>query len=164
MLGVALMVGSFLFYMTQVLALEQEIMVAQLELDKIKNKPAVLAVQTTPAQTSAHEVSEFYKIFPKGASLPQWLSLIDQSALKQHLVLNRGDYKLSESKQGQLLRYEIVLPVVGKYTQIRQFIADVMQKSPALALSDMQIKRESTTSPTVEARLVLVLFLQASTW
>jgi len=54
--------------------------------------------------------------------------------------------------------------VNGKYTQIRQFIADILQKLPALALSDLQIKRENSLSPTVEARMVFVLFLQGDSW
>ncbi|PPD18607.1 MAG: hypothetical protein CTY27_01280, partial [Methylotenera sp.] len=78
---------------------------------------------------------------------------------------NRGDYKLTQIKQlqtsqGALARYEIVLPVTGQYTQIRQFIAQVLHQLPALALSDMQLKRENAQSPLVEAQLIFVLMLK----
>jgi Tfp pilus assembly protein PilO len=109
-------------------------------------------------------MDEFYKRFPTGASLPKWLNLIDQIAIKQHLVLNRADYKFSQTKQGQLLRYEIVLPLLGKYPEVHQFVVKVLQEIPALALSDLQIKRENSLSPAVEARLVFVLFLKGDTW
>ena len=86
-------------------------------------------------------------------------------------MLNRGDYKLTQikptpanSNPGQLSRYEIVLPVTGQYCQIRQFITQVLYQTPALALSEMQIKRENTLRPTVEARLVFVLMLQGGQW
>ena len=62
------------------------------------------------------------------------------------------------------MRYEIVLPLVGKYTQVHQFIQHVLQEIPALALSDLQIKRENSLSPTVEANLVFVLFLKGDSW
>ena len=163
-LGIAIVMGSLLFYMVQVKVLEQEISMIQLELHQARIKPMEFKTETAPVQTSAQEVSDFYKSFSNGASLPKWLSLIEQSALKQHLTLNHGDYKLSQTKQGQLLRYEIILPVVGKYTQVRQFIGEVLKNLPVLALIDVQIKRENSLSPTVEARLVFVLYLQAGTW
>lgn len=170
LLGIAIIVASSTFYITNIVKAEQQLNLAQYELDHTqKNETKVVVQPVVPqpvvsAQTTAQEISKFYKIFPAGASLPKWLNLIDETALKQHLILNRGDYKLTQTKQGQLSRYEIELPVIGKYTQIRQFIADVLQKLPALALSDLQIKRENSLSPTVEARLVFVLFLQGDSW
>jgi hypothetical protein len=78
--------------------------------------------------------------------------------------LNRGDYKLTQIKKAEFSRYHIVFPVVGKYTQIRQFIAVVLAALPALGLSDVQITRENSLSPTVEARLEFVLYLQSASW
>jgi Tfp pilus assembly protein PilO len=98
--------------------------------------------------------------------LHDWLGLIDKSAFKHGLRLNRGDYKFTQIKQGQIAgnqyasRYEIVLPVTGQYVQIRQFIANVLQSQPALALSSVKIQRDNTLATNVEARLVFVLFLQ----
>jgi hypothetical protein len=53
---------------------------------------------------------------------------------------------------------------MGKYPEVHQFVVKVLQEIPALALSDLQIKRENSLSPTVEARLVFVLFLKGDTW
>ncbi|MDO9050404.1 MAG: hypothetical protein Q7U70_02810 [Methylotenera sp.] len=165
LLGVTAIVGSLLFYMTEVATMERELNLTLTELEFKKDTKAVLAEpKITPAQTTEQELIDFYQMFPVGASLPTWLSLINEVAQKQHLTLNRGDYKLSQTKQGQLLRYEIVLPVVGKYAEIRQLIVELLHKLPALAVSELQIKRENSLSPTVEARLVFVLFLQGDTW
>jgi Tfp pilus assembly protein PilO len=165
LIGIAIIVACFMFYLAKIETLDQEIKAAQSELDYTKKESTVLVTaQVAPIQTSTQEINEFYRRFPAGASLPKWLSLIDGIAIKQHLILNRGDYKLSQTKQGQLLRYEIVLPLVGKYTQVRQFIALALLKLPALALSDLQIRRENSLSPTVEARLVFVLFLKGDSW
>jgi hypothetical protein len=165
LLGLAIALVSLAFYLTKVAKIDREIQLAQSQLE---HRPIQLEEptekQTHSTQTSAAEVMFFYKIFPAGDSLPKWLSMIEISALKQHLVLNRGDYKLTQTKQGQISSYEIVLPVSGKYIEIRQFIAEVLQKLPALALSDLQIKRENSLSPTVEARLVFQLFLQGDSW
>lgn len=165
LIGFVITIGSLLFYFAKIEKLDRQIRVAQYEVDHIKeNSTKLIHSEVLPAQTSTQEINEFYKRFPAGASLPILLNLIDDVAIKQHLILNRGDYKLSQTKQGQLSRYEIVLPLNGKYTQVRQFIAEVLQKLPALALSDLQIKRENSLSPAVEARLVFVLFLQGDSW
>lgn len=173
LLGVVIILASSIFYVVNFLPTSERLLQAQNELlNKLEdtkkngreNSQKQTPAQAAPAQTSAQEIAEFYKQFPAGASLPIWLRLINTTALKQHLVLNRGDYKLTQAKQGQLQRYEIVLPVSGSYVQIRQFIADVLQQLPALALSDLQLKRDNVMSPTVEARLVFVLFLQSDSW
>jgi Tfp pilus assembly protein PilO len=172
-LGLAILLASSIFYFANVLPSNQQLLQAQnalqikleqTENDSNENAQNKAPVQVMPAQSSADEIAEFYKIFPSGASLPKWLLFIDTTALKQRLILNRADYKLTQSKQGQLLRYEIVLPVSGSYVQIRHFIADALQQLPALALSDLQIKRENIMSPTVDARLVFVLFVQGDSW
>lgn len=173
LLGSIIILASSIFYFFNFVPTSKQLLQAQNQLqnkleDTKKNGRETslkeIPAQVAPAQTSAQEIAEFYKRFPAGATLPKWLRLIDTTALKRQLVLNRGDYKLTQSKQGQLQRYEIVLPVSGNYIQIRQFIADVLQQLPALALSDLQMKRDNVMSPTVEARLVFVLFLQGDAW
>ena len=165
LVGAGIVLGSVIFYMVKIDTLEQQIKSAQYELSHTKkNATKIARPQVLPLQTTIQDLSEFYKRFPAGASLPKWLNLIDEIAIKQHLILNRGDYKFSQTKQGQLLRYEIVIPVMGKYTQVHQFVADVLHALPALALTDLQIKRENSLSPTVEARLVFVLFLKGDAW
>lgn len=141
---------------------------------KPQDYPAQLAKNIPPAETSEQDIQRFYAQFPNGESLPKWLRLIDENAVKQHLVLNRGDYKLTQIKSQKptpaqstkhpLSRYEIVLPVTGQYTQIRQFIAQVLYDLPALALSELHIKRENAQSPNVEARLIFVLLLKGESW
>jgi Tfp pilus assembly protein PilO len=165
LLGVFMIGSSVVFYFTTVVTLDQQITTAQYQLDHASHQTTkAFNVSEHQTKTSVFDEAMFYKMFPSGSSLPKWLHSIDSIAIKQHLMLNHGDYRLSQTKQGQLLRYEIVLPVVGKYTQIRQFIAEALVELPALALSDMHIKRENTLSPTVEARLTFVLFLKGEVW
>lgn len=181
-LGLAIALCCCLFYTINIIPVQQQKSDAQLKLLGLKNHPEkpVLSEESAEnvslTQSTAEDIQHFYAQFPNGESLPKWLRLIDGNAAKQHLILNRGDYKLTqikpkkldaaseESSPNALSRYEIVLPVTGQYSQIRQFIAQVLHDLPALALSDMHIKRESAQSPTVEARLVFVLLLKGESW
>ena len=179
--GLAITLGCGLFYVSKITPIHDQILEHNLslqlaKLSKAEQKNSPIPINNVPQQITNDDITKFYARFPDGASLPKWLSLINETAVKQGLLLNRGDYKLTQIKStqsnsksinanpGQLSRYEIVLPVTGQYRQIRQFIAQVLYQMPALALSEMQIKRENTLVPRVEARLVFVLMLQGDHW
>lgn len=165
LLGLALGIFSLLIYLTKMMDVDKELNLALAQYNQLQaNKPVPAQTIAAPAVTTEQEVIDFYHSFPTGASLSKLLGQIDDSAVKQRLVLNRGDYKLIQTKEGKLTRYEIVLPVIGKYSQIRQFLVDILYKIPTIAVTDMQIKRESSTSPMVEARVVFVLFMQSDQW
>ena len=176
MLGLAIILGCGLFYASKIMPISMQILqnnesIQQAKLSNNEQISLPMPDNNAPQQITNDDITKFYARFPNGASLPKWLSLINETALKQGLLLNRGDYKLTQikaspinSKSGQLSRYEIVLPVTGQYSQIRQFVAQVLYQMPALALSEMQIKRENTLAPTVDARLVFVLMLQGNHW
>ncbi len=176
LLGLAIALGCGLFYAGKITPINDKILqhnesIQQVKLNNAEQKNLSIPINNVPQQITNDDITKFYARFPNGASLPKWLSLLNETAVKQGLLLNRGDYKLTQIKStqikanpGQLSRYEIVLPVTGRYSQIRQFIAQVLYQMPALALSEMQIKRENTLRPTVEARLVFVLMLQGDHW
>ena len=176
LLGLAILLGCGLFYASKIMPIYNQILQnnENLQLVKLSNNEQnklSIPINNAPQQVTKDDITKFYARFPNGDSLPKRLSLINDTAAKQGLLLNRGDYKLTQikaspinSKSGQLSRYEIVLPVNGQYSQIRQFIAQVLYELPALALSEMQIKRENTLAPTVDARLVFVLMLQGNHW
>ncbi len=184
LLGLAFIFGCVMFYTSEITPIKEKILqhnesIQQVKLNNNKQKNLSKPINNVPQQTTNDDIAKFYARFPNGASLPKWLNLINATAVNQGLLLNRGDYKLTQIKSGsnqfakntysvskpsQLSSYEIVLPVTGQYSQIRQFIAEVLYQMPALALTEMQIKRENTLKPTVDARLVFVLMLQGNHW
>lgn len=165
MLGLVLLVVTGLFYQGLVLPSQQSLMQKSQDLLEQKRlaatKPVVIA---KPQQTEAELVSRFYAQFPKGTTLPDWLKVIDKAAHDEKLALDLGDYKLTTEKKGRVTRYEIQLPVVGDYAQIRRFIASVLKKIPVAALSDITLKRETSEAPKLEANVEFVLFLKGDTW
>jgi Tfp pilus assembly protein PilO len=171
LVGIFILLLCGLLFITNILPEKLEISESKINLAQAQVKTVIreqgVEISDQPdssINTTTQDVMEFYQLFPAGATLPMQIELIEKMALKQKIALNRGDYKLTKAKQGQLMRYEIIFPLEGSYTQIRQFIVAVLQKIPALALSDMQIKRENVATPTVQARLVFTLFLQGDSW
>jgi len=169
-LGIVLLVSSFVFYTTKSAALNQLTEQAKAQSINRQAQAAVVApIETKPiVQNNAQDIAAFYERFPTTRALPDILSAINHIATKQNLVLNSGDYKLNKIKQNKqsnsqaLTQYEMVLPVKGAYINIRTFIVEVLKQEPALALLDVQIKRESTLIPTVDARLTFALFVKSA--
>jgi Tfp pilus assembly protein PilO len=165
--GLAILMGCGLFYVLMTLPIKAQINIAQQKLDTIQSsKIESDNMPETPANDISQDIAAINKMLPEVKTLHNSLGLIDKLAFKQGLRLNRGDYKFTQIKHGKVTskehasRYEIVLPVTGQYIQIRQFIANVLQSQPALALSSVKIQRENSLASNVEARLVFVLFLQ----
>jgi Tfp pilus assembly protein PilO len=164
-LGLALLILSALAYRLLVLPGQASVVEKRQELlvqkQVLANKPAQ---EEKPQQTEAELVAHFYEQFPKGSTLPDWLKRIDKAAHDEKLALDIGDYKLTSEKKGRVTRYEIQLPVVGQYAQIRRFIASVLKQIPVAALSDISLKRETSEATSVEANVEFVLFLKGDAW
>jgi Tfp pilus assembly protein PilO len=170
-LGSALLLACSLVYLSKLIPLNQQISDAKNTLENAPENTSiiqkmVLNTKPLPVKNAGDDIAAFKQMLPEAASLHEWLTMIDKTASKQKLTLKRGDYKYNKVGQSQisngfyLSQYEIVLPVTGQYAQIRQFIAQVLQLQPALALSDLKITRENSLAINVEARLAFVLYLQ----
>ena len=168
LIGLGLIILSFFFYTTETPKIDALIKETQATKDKFLanfNSKHDDIVESTP-QTNLEELNRFYRIFPKAVDLPQALVTIYQVANQQKLALNSGDYKFNKikdsntSNEKKLTKYEIVFPIKGQYLQIQSFISKVLQKLPALALVDIQIRRENSMNQNVDARLVFVIFVK----
>jgi hypothetical protein len=63
----------------------------------------------------------------------------------------------AQKPSGRIERYEIVLPVSGTYSQVRDFLGRALAEVPALSLDQVTLKRESRNQPEVHAELRLTL-------
>lgn len=145
----------------QISALEADIANKQ-----ISSSETTAVAEPVVQQDSSQTLSEFYQTFPTALSIPDTLSQLNALAAKQQLLLNSGDYKLNKvpaknNTGGKVLtQYEMVLPVEGSYSRVRMFIASILSSLPSVAIADIQIERESTLSPSVDARLVLIFYVR----
>lgn len=101
----------------------------------------------------------FYDFFPRVDSSPFWIRELVRIAKKQGVELTSSEYRLINEKDARMARYEMVLPVRGKYSQIRAFIADALEAVPAMAISAIAMKRESTAMDKLEVRLEINLYM-----
>lgn len=82
-----------------------------------------------------------------------------EAAENAGLALDRGEYRLTEVKEAGLRRYQLSLPVMGRYPDIRAFVTEALNTDPALALGAISLRRDSIETAELEAQLSFTLFL-----
>jgi hypothetical protein len=105
------------------------------------------------------QLANFYGAFPTLAAAPDLLATIYQAAERRGLSLLHGEYRVKRERSGGLLHYQVTLPVQGSYTQVRDFLAEVLQQIPFAALDHVSFEREAIGQAQVEARIGLTLYL-----
>lgn len=162
-IGMGLLVVTVIYFFSAVLPQDSA-------LQKLKERAETLQVQANAKQTSGdadtgkkmssdQALQVFYDFFPSIDSSPFWIRELVRLAKKQKVELSSSEYRLVNEKDARLARYEMILPVKGRYPEIRAFIADALEAVPAMAISAIAIKRESVSSDRLEMRLEINLYL-----
>lgn len=99
--------------------------------------------------------------FPTTESVNKTWEELAKLAEKSGLTIDHARYESSLEKHAGLLRYQLNMPVKATYPQIRDFLAEVIQSTPNVALEQLSFRRESVDSPLVEANIDLALYSRA---
>lgn len=159
--GLALLALAAILQVVMVLPRERELESLQVQADSLQAKLAAgQSLARRPPEGSAEQLATFYAFFPKPESAPQWLGKIHAAARANGIVLRTGEYRLERRADQKLARYQVTLPVVGSYAQVRAFIAGVLAEVPAAAIDEIQMRRDNVASTTLEVRIRLSLYLR----
>ena len=99
-------------------------------------------------------------ILPPEAALPELIRTVMESAQKQGVATESGEYR--QSREGRITRCRLVLPVRATYPQLRAWLAETLNSHPTLSLDDLSLHRSATVLPTLEGRVHLSLYLEAA--
>lgn len=159
-LGVALLTGTAAFYFSALQPAQEDLEVLQRRLERAERfQPAASAPRPANA---ASQMEQFMQFFPPLESAPKWLAAVYSVAERERLELLQGTYKLSEDPALALAHYRVALPVRGSYTQIRRFVAGVLDAVPVASLEGIAFQREKVSEGRVEAKVTLALHLQVA--
>ncbi|MBS0586878.1 MAG: hypothetical protein JSS37_02740 [Proteobacteria bacterium] len=161
--GLGLIVVTTIYFFSALLPQESD-------LQKLKERAETLQMQEQAKKnqsetesgkklSSDQALQVFYDFFPRIDSSPFWIRELVQLAKKHNVELNSSEYRLVNENDARLARYEMVLPVKGRYPQIRAFMAAALEAVPAMAISAIALKRENITSDRLEVRLEINLYL-----
>lgn len=131
--------------------------------------PRLVQIQRMRSEIARTEIAQRHQPAATGSALsyPQeapsrWLTRLHAIAESHALDLAQGRYQILPEAEGTLLRYQIVLPLRGRYPELRTFIGSVLAELPIAGLENVEFKREEVVSPELTATVTFVLFLQAS--
>jgi hypothetical protein len=150
-LSVAVLIAAGIFYFT----LLQPMQAQHGDLRAQLAKHARTAPSSESAGTS-DKLGAFYSFMEKPEQTTDWLAKLFAIGQATGVGLQSATYKTNPGS-GRLDRYEIVLPVTGSYTQIREFLKRSLAEIPVLSLDQLSLKREARTDGAVNAELRLTL-------
>ena len=117
----------------------------------------------TDAPVSAGGANEklaaLYQYLAKPEATTDWLAKLYAIGHSTGVELAQASYKSQSAPGGKLERYEIVLPLTGSYTQMREFLKRSLAEVPVLSLDQISLKRENRRDGTVQAELRLTLHM-----
>lgn len=108
----------------------------------------------------AVQMAAFERFFPPMADINHVLGTIYTAAEKEKLMLERGEYNLSEESGLGVLRYKITLPVKAPQSDIKRFVRRMLRDIPALSLDGISMQRNNVGEATVDAQIRLTVFLR----
>jgi hypothetical protein len=160
--GIALIGSAAAFHFIVSKPMQDRARQLQQDLATAKSKAGKFPDKREPRDIRSVDMrfNEFYQYFPPTRSTPDSLGIIYKAAEKEGIHLIEGDYKIVPVKGDKLVGYQISLPVRGTYTQLRKFIVQLLNETPAASLDELNFKRDAIANNEVEAKVRLTLYLR----
>lgn len=108
----------------------------------------------------AGQIEMFESYFPAETSAPDTLELILKEATKIGLVPKQAEYRVNKTTPGNVLSYQLTLPLKGTYPQLVAFISDVLPKVKNLSLDNIVFQRQKISETQPSSTLILTLYLR----
>jgi Tfp pilus assembly protein PilO len=121
----------------------------------------VRAEQAARAASSAGQATPrdpLAQALPDVAARGQDVGALLATAKRSKLVVDRADYTVESVSGAPLTRLHANLPVTGSYSDVRKFIAEVLNAMPNATLESLQLERPDTQAAQLQATLRIVLF------
>ncbi len=162
MISFVLLTACLAFYITVVKPARQELKEVRAHLSILKNdeKQLVQTLQVEAGKAPAGQLDVFYQSFPSEDAVPDALAELIDIAKAQGLNPKQAEYRIIRNHPGELLSYQITLPIQGGYTKIIAFTFEMLGKIPNLSLDNISFHRQKIGDNQVEAMLWMTLYIK----
>lgn len=157
MLGLLLILGSLAYLFLQVVPKANQVQQLQLDARNFKRNSTLYAQDHKAGKFDV--VKDFYRLLPAQNEANNRIAMILNAATNAGLSLEKVEYDQPLS-QHPITQYQINLPMKGSYVQIRQFINEVLNKIPTIALNDISMRRDDVSTDILETRIQFILYLK----
>lgn len=122
-----------------------------------------LSRQRPAAQAAggADRIGAVYEFLQKSEATTDWLAKLHGIGAATGVQLRSASYR-TEKTEGRIVRYELVLPLAGSYSQIRDFLKRSLAEIPVMSVDQLTLKRETRNDGALQAELRLTLHMVKS--
>jgi hypothetical protein len=118
----------------------------------LSRKPAA------PALAGADKVEAVYEYLARDEETTDWLAKLHAIGAATGVQIKTASYR-TQRTDARIVRYEIVLPAIGSYAQIRDFLKRALEEIPVVSLDHITMKRGEKA---IEAQMRLTLHMVKS--
>lgn len=158
LLGMVLMVCALLLAMFDASFQQKKIESMQNELAKLTENRKSLLLQKRIIKAPLPAYGGFS--LAKSPDLPNELEFIFEAAKTNTVSINSADYKLTELPSIQSRSYEVNIPIVGSYPNIRHFIDQVVRKNNGVVLSNVELSRDNNQTHNLDGLLQFIIYMK----
>ncbi|MGB5719363.1 MAG: type 4a pilus biogenesis protein PilO [Woeseiaceae bacterium] len=156
--GLTLVVFSAITFISGNLPLHQQYADQSTELAQVRTEADDLRAGTI-AESPQIKAGRFVEGLPTIDDVPIVMGSIVTVAAASGIELEQGTYEYVAPDGATIARYQMTLPVVGTYPEIRKFIENVLATAPAVSLDSLRIERGRVADTTITADLKFSILL-----
>jgi len=156
---------------TQIDALEKDI--RQLAVQRVVVSPVVTEKSSAKPDSTANaqslsddpvQLAVLWQQLPAFGDLSPRMMHIASLAQKRQIALNVGDYQWqahqSNAATHDIQQFDMRFTIQADYATCRQFMLDVLRQYPSMALTGLELRKNETVQPVVDATLTFSVFIR----
>ncbi len=156
--GIVLLALAGAFHALSLQPLEQEVSYIHSRLDAVSSKSKGAAAPQNSGNRQ-NELRAFFDSLPREEDVTDILASISEVAEASQIEFKRAEYQPGEKGKTQM-EYGLVFPVKGGYANIRHFVFRILADHHALALDQINFRRDAVNDSMLNAEIRFTLFLR----
>lgn len=156
----ALLAGCILFYVLAIVPTRQTLAILKQNIEIMRRDETQLkaASQDDARNSPTGQLEAFYQQFPFEHVVPDTLEKIIKLAQNKGLNPKQAAYRIVKNNPGELLSYQIALPIKGAYPSIMTYAFELLATTPNLSLDNVSFQRQKIGDTAIEATLKMTLY------
>lgn len=158
----AMLAASAGFYLSVVMPARHTLEEIHSHLSMMKHDEQRLkqASQGAARRAPTGQLDAFYEAFPAENSVTDTIEKMIKIAQAKELNPKQAEYRITRNNPGDLLSYQITLPIKGAYPKIMDFAFELLSSIPNVSLDNVSFQRQKVGDSDVEAMLWLTLYIK----
>lgn len=156
----ALLTVCMLFYILAIVPAKQALTNLKQNIETMRRDETHLkaASQDNARNSPIGQLEAFYQQFPTENAVPDSLEKMIKLAQSKGLNPKQAAYRIIKNNPGELLSYQIALPIKGAYPSIMTYVFELLATTPNLSLDNVSFQRQKIGDAAIEATLKMTLY------